>query len=309
MGATERNDRYVQFPLCLLMETYRDLVNGLDLILNFGIVHYAKSFKYNISDVGRQLMYCYYREQNIIPSNLLKTIQSYIDEDELSIDEDYCGFVGNAGSFDPLDHSSELLDLFESDQAFRESAILLYQIRQAISTDTLSLTLGSIDRALKDYKQGIALRNEFELKFGTDVMPGIKVDQLLKYRDSKQDLDLFRAYIGIKSIIGRNTFATANKPFILSRMVGCKSKAAFEYYTGKDRNLLTTVRTYSKKYQMDKLLLTLAEKKFIMFLSKAKVSVLYLSGYMEPEDLAELVKTTKERSNLKNRIRGATASL
>lgn len=309
MSASERKDRYIQFPLCLLMETYRNPRDGFNLILNFGIVNYAKSFKVDISEVGRQLMYCFYREQTIIPKQLLETIQGYIKKEQLSIDEDYCGFDGNNGSFDPLDFSSELLGLFESDHAFKESVIMLYQIRQAISTDTLSLTLGSIDHTLKDYEKGVALRQTFELKFGADVMPGIKIEHLLEYRNSEQNLDTFRAYIGIKSIIGRNTFATANKPVILSRMVGCKSKEAFEYYTGKDKNLLPTVDRYSKKYPMDKLLLTLAEKKFIMFLSKPKVSILYLSGFMEPEELRELVKSKKEHQNLKNRIRGASLNL
>jgi hypothetical protein len=311
MGKIERKDRYIQFPLCLLMETYRNKQSGLDLILDFGVVHFAKSFKYDMASVGVQLMYCYYKDQKIIPCDLLKTMEKYIKADMLSVDSDYSGFC--AGAFDPLDYTEELLGLFESDQTFKESAILLYQIRQAASEEFLSINLRSIDGALDRYKRGIALKQNFESQFGADVMPGIKVEQIIQYRDSDQNMDIFRVYVGIKSLIGRNTFATANKPVILSRMIGCKSKAAFEYFTtdkiNKNKNLLPTVEKYSKKYQMDKLLLTLAENKFIMFLSKAKVSVLYLSKYMEPEELATIVKQTKERKDLRNRIRGATASL
>lgn len=309
-------ERYIQFPLCLFMETYLDPLKGIHLILNYGIVNYAKKFKYDISEVAIQLMYCYYRNQEMIQFELLETIQDYIDTEKLSIDPDYSGFDNTI--FEPLDGSPELLGLLESDQEFRDSAILLYQIRQAVSEDNLSLDI-TIENVISQYETGKKIQERFEQQFGKDVMPSIKIDQIfefidsLKLNDSFNKIDYFRAYIGIKSLIGRNTFTTTNKPAILSRMIGCKSKAAFEYYTlnryNKRKELLPTVEKFSKKYQMDKLLLNLAQLKFIMFLSKPKVSVLYISQFMEPEKLAEVVKQGKESRDLKNRIRNATASI
>jgi hypothetical protein len=144
-------------------------------------------------------------------------------------------------------------------------------------------------------------------------MPYCKDSMLFEFIKNQKDIDLFRAYIGIKSMLGRRNFISSNKPAILSRMIGCKSKAAFDYYTSnkynKDKNLLPTVAKYSKRYHMDKLLLTLAERKYIMFLSKEKVSVIYLSKYMEPEELGNLVKETKGRQNIKQRIKDVAVSL
>jgi hypothetical protein len=299
------------------MQTFIDPAIGLNLILNFGIVNFAKKFKYEIVEVGRQLMYAYYREYDKIQEDLKETIAMYGASGKLNIDEDYNGFSGekgySGGKFDPLDFSNQLLGLFEIDEKFKEDAVLLYQIRQAESKEFLDIVDCGIDETIDDYKMALELQTNFELKFGADAMPSIKPSQVIEFRDSCEDLDIFRAYIGIKSLIGRNTFATANKPVILSRMTGCKSKAAFEYYTtdkySKNKILLPTVAKYSKRYHMDRLLLTLAEKKFIMFLSQPKVSVLYFSGYMEPEELAKRIKQIKEQKNLKNRIRSATASL
>lgn len=311
MAKDERKDRYIQFPLCLLMETYKDPGAGFNLIVRFGIVNYAKSFKYSIEEVGKQLMYCYYREKNILPDSLLKQMQRYIDSDKLTIDEDYYGFT--SGSFEPLDYTTELLGLFESDQEFKESAILTYQIRQAVSKKNLNISIGNINSVISDYERGNRIRQEFESKFGADVMPGIKSKMLFEFRDSDKDLDLFRAFVAIKSIIGRNTFATTNKPAILSRMIGCKSKAAFEYYTTdkKNRNkaILPTVEKYGKKYHMDKLLIQLMERKFIMCLSKKEVSVMYVSAYMEPKELSKIIIEAKTTKNLKQQIKDATASL
>ncbi|MDP3643136.1 MAG: hypothetical protein Q8S54_08095 [Bacteroidota bacterium] len=315
MSEKKREDRYIQFPLCLLMQTYQNPANGLNLITGFGIVNYAMKFKYDIVEVGRQLMYAYYRETDNMQRDLKKAIDKYGASGQLTIDEDYNGFSGlkHGTTFNPLEASEELLGLFESDEKFKEDAILLYQIRQATGEKFLNLKVYSIDSTIAQYKKALALKTNFEQKFGADVMPSIKPLQLIEFRDSGAELDVFRAYIGIKSLIGRNTFATANKPVILSRMIGCKSKAAFEHYTtdryNKDKTLLPTVDKYSKKYHIDKLLLTLAQRKYIMFLSKAKVSVIYLSKYMEPEDLGKLIRETKDRQNLKKRIRDSTASL
>ena len=308
---TKRDDKYIQFPLCLLRQTYSNPETAFDLIVNFGIVHYAMSFEYNMVDVGRQLMYAYYRNKEMIQSSLYKTINKYALDGLLTTDEDYNGFSGS--EFDPLAVSVELLGLFQSDSEFKEAAILRYQIQQAISGKFLCVELGDINSTIRNYNEGLEYKKKFEQQFGSDCMPGVKVKQLFECRDSGKDLDLFRAYIGIKSMIGNRNFISSNKPAILSRMIGCKSKAAFEYDTcykpGKDKSNLPTVAKYSKKYQMDKLLLTLVEQKFIMFLSKPKVSVIYLSKYMEPEELGKLITDTKDKQNLKQRMKDAAASL
>ncbi|NWJ49577.1 MAG: hypothetical protein HXX14_01820 [Bacteroidetes bacterium] len=310
MSEVKREDRYIQFPLCLLQQTYQNPKQGLNMILDYGIVYYAKSIRnYTITEVARQLMYAFYRKNEMIQNSLYSTIQKYANNGCLTIDEDYNGFSGS--SFDPLEVSEELLGLFESDHEFKKAAILRYQIAQA--EDFLYIKDHGIDSTIKGYKEGLAYQKEFEQKFGSDCMPMIKPEQLFEFRDSGRDLDLFRAYIAIKSMIGMRNFATSNKPAILSRMIGCKSKDAFVYYTTnkyqKNDHILPTVKKYSKRFNMDKLILTLAERQFIMFVSKPYVSILYFSKYMEPEELATLVKETKSKQDLKQRIKEASKFL
>lgn len=307
---TKREDRYIQFPLCLLLQTYQDPIRGLNLILYFGIVHYSKSCTtYELRDVARQLMYSYYRNKAMIQASLDTKVNRYITSEQIEDDEDYNGFCG--ATFDPEPAIEDILKLFESDPDFKADAILRHQIEQAARF--LDLTIGSMNSVLNGYTDALSYQNKFERTYGKDAMPSVKPTQLIEFRDSGKDLDLFRAYIGIKSMIGMRSFISSNKPAILSRMIGCKSKAAFEYYTtnknNKEKSVLPTVEKYSKRYHMDKLLLTLAGRKYIMFLSKEKVSVIYLSKFMAPLDLAKLIKETKDRNNLKQQIRDATASL
>lgn len=303
MDKPKREDRYIQFPLCMLQKTFEDPEKGLNLIINFGIVNYSQKFSYDISEVGRQLMYAYYRNQGMIQADLLKTMERYIDSEQLSIDEDYNGFSGT--SFDPLE-DCELLSLFESDTKFKDAAIIRYQISQA--AESLDVKINSIDSVIQGHQKGLKIKDSFEQKFGSDSWPSVKPSQVYEFRDSLKDLDLFRAYIGIKSMIGLRTFISTNKPAILSRMIGCKNKAAFEQFS-KDKYLMPVVEKYSKRYHMDRLLLTLAERGFIMFLSKPKVSVFYVSKYMEPEQLGQLIREAKNKQDLKKRMKAITASL
>ena len=306
----EREDRYIQFPLCLLRRTYQNPAEGLNTILDFGIVHYSKSFKaFTLDEVARQLMYDYYRDKDFIFSALSKSIDRYIQAGELAVDEYYCGFVN--GSFSPDTSIGDLLKIFGSDGNFKQMAITCHQLR--LARENLKLSFGSVDTVLAGHETGTNYQMDFEGKFGKDAMPSIKVEMLFEALKLLKSIDLLRAYIAIKSLYGNSNFATSNKIAVLSRMLGLKSKESFDYYTSdsckQDKNLLPTFGKYSHRYHMDNLLLTLAEKKYIMFLSKPKVSQIYFSRYMPPGELVELVKTAKEKKSLKEQIKNAAKSL
>jgi len=302
--------KYIQFPLCLLRMTYHNPFEGFNSILNFGIVHYSKSFtSYDIKDVAKQLMYCYYRDRDFIQSSLLEAMELYIESTELTVDEDYNGFICN--SFDAEDSIFNLLEIFAKDEKVKQMAITFHQLRQV--RQNLSLTKFSTDNILRQYEMAVKYQRDFEAKFGTDVMPTIKATKLMEARNTLNNLDYFRAYIAIKSTYGRNLFSTSNKIAVLARMLGLKSKEAFEFYTGnsckQDKNLLPTFKKYSQRYHMDNLLLTMAEMKYIMFLSIPKVSHIYFSRYMQPMELADLVKGKKTANNLKDEIKNAALSI
>lgn len=307
----EEKYKYIQFPNCLLMETYRGIEEGLRLILRYGIVNYAKNQPFTLADVARQTCYDYYRNQALLQGSVIATIGEVEKENRFTRDEDSDGFFDT--TFNPEQEISELLLLFQEDFEFKENCILNYQIHLAIAPKQLNVRIHSYDEVIRTFNEGKRLQEEFENRFGPDAMPFIKISMLLDFIHNPKDIDLFRAYVGIKSMIGRRNFISSNKPAILSRMIGCKSKAAFIYYTSNKYNrnkfLLPTVEKYSKRYHMDKLLFTLAQRKYIMFLSRKDVSVLYLSRYMEPEELAQMIKNKKAKDDLKSRIRNATAGL
>ncbi len=298
--------KYFQFPLCLLSETYKDRAKGFGLMVSYGLVHFAKSQNYNEPDVARQVVYDYYRNRDMMPDSLFNALERAEEGDNFTWDDDYSGFNSD-GQFTAEENISEVLRIMEADAGFKADAIQHYQLHQA--GDFLKVSIVSNKVTLKRYREAKAIQEAYEAKFGPDAMASVKTSMLFEFRDNpKQDMDLFRAYLGIISMIGYRNFISTNKPAILSRMIGAKSKAAFEHLS-KNKEVQAVVTKYSKRYNMDRLLLQLAEQKFIMFLSKKKISVIYLSRYMEPQELADLVTQSRNRYNLKKKIKDATASL
>jgi hypothetical protein len=296
---------YIQFPLCLLQRTFEDPEQGLNLILRFGIVNYAKKFEYSITEVARQLMYCYYRNNEMIQSDLYTMIQKYIDNEKLFIDEDYYGF--SSDQFTPLEFS-DVLSLFEADNKFQEAAILRYQIGQAVKS--LNIKPSHIDNIISGYKEGLRFKSTFELKYGSDSWPNVKTSQVFEFRDSGKDLDLFRAYIAIKSLIGLNNYTSTHKTVILSRMLGCKSNDSLHGFLENNDEVKEIYKKYSGRKRMDNLLFKLMERKFILMLSKKHESRIYVSVKIKnPKEFAELILENRKQSRLKKELSEANQML
>jgi len=294
---------YIQFPNCLLMETYQeDIESGLRLILRYGLMHYASKLKYDIQEVARQTAYYYYRKKEILQSSITDRIKEAISKKQFTIDEDHEGFQGQGS--ESSQNIQELTRLFDIDPGFRDECILHYQIHLATSDNQLSVRVASNDSIIESFRSAEHIKQDFENKFGPDAFPSCKTDMIFDFIRDPGEIDLFRAYIGILSLIGQRKFISTSKPVILSRMLGCKSKAAFEYYSGNPL-FRETVLKYSKRYQMDKLLMSLAEKKFIMYLARKHESIVYVSRYMEPDDLAGMINSNRESNGLRRKQREA----
>lgn len=301
---------YLQYPLCLQIQTFKDREKGLNQAISYGIVNYAKKLKYQMTDVAKQTLYDYFRNHSLLQPRLSGKLSDAIEEGSILTEGDNPGFDGK-GSYSPENDFTvtPLLKMFEDDPQLRDDAVLNYQIHLATSENHLSIKVGSYGSNIKRYEEARSLQETFEARHGGDAMPYCKNSLLFQYRDNPaSDIDVLRAYIGINSLIGRRNFISTTKPVILSRMIGCKSKTAFDYYS-KDKFIRPTVAKYSTRYHMDKLLMTLVEQKYIMYLTRPHVSLIYVSKYMEPEELAKLVNQSQCRYALRGRIKAASQTL
>jgi hypothetical protein len=299
MNEKKRDDRYIQFPLCLVQETYHTPGKGLGIILDFGTVNFAKKIDYNMTEVARQLMYAYYRNRALIQDDLFDTVYKYAIKGLLTTDEDYNGFSNN--SFEPLETSKELPGLLESDEEFKLAAILRYQINQA--ENLLRIKDYNIDRTLKGYNEGKSIQNKFESKYGPDCWPSIKPSQLFEFRDSGKDLDLFRAFIGIKSLIGQKKYIATTRNVILMRMLGCKSGQSVQDFIKMNEEAREVYQKYSRsdkalRYNFEKLFESLLSKGFIKskIFERSVSRKIFISCKLSFDELAnEIIEFSKVR--------------
>jgi hypothetical protein len=299
---------YVQFPLCLLQETFRNRENAINTMLDYGIVKYAMTFDYTKTDVVRQLLYDYTRNpdklQRLLWRELNNNEDTYLTEDEFLYSAD--------GKFEPDEEATNyMLKLFAKDKDIEAEAILNYQIHVATSPQCLNVGITKNDNTIKRYNNGKSLQAAFESRFRADAMPMCNKSLLFDFRDNLQnDINLLRAYIGIKSLIGRNNFATTHKSVILSRMLGCKSNEALTAFLSENDDAKETYDKYSGRKRMDKLLFQLMERKLVTVLSRRHESRIYVSTKLRtPMELATAISQKREEKNLIQQIEEARRML
>lgn len=302
---------YIQFPLCLIRETFRKGRSAIGLMLYYGIVSFAKKLPYDIQDVAHQVIYYYYRKPEILQSS----IRRYIENNRFTYDEDYNGFTVE-GDFYPAENAEEIISLFD-DEEFKNDCILHYQLHLATSSDPLNIDIISNDYVIDCYKKALQIKDEFESIYGPDAMPFCPKSILFDFADNeKNDLDIFRALIGIRSLIGFKNYVATVRPVILMRMLGCKNKKAlndfinscteakelFDKYTRSDKAL---------RYHFDKLFATLLSRGFI----KSKIFVrgisrkIFISIKLNHEQLAEEIIKFAAKRNFKKQENEAISKI
>lgn len=298
---------YIQFPLCLLQETHKDVEKALNLMIDYGIVSYALKLKYNIRDVAKQVCYYYYRKQEVLQASIRKQIDKAIDKDLFTLDEDYNGFNGYE-KFNPEENISEILVLFNENDEFKSDSILHYQIHLATSKDHLGITIYSNDDTIQRYNEAVQLKQKFENRYGPDAMPMCPKNILFDFRDKQQDLDVFRALIGIRSLIGFRNYIATTRPVILMRMLGCKSKKALDMFLQENEAARELYQKYARsrrslEYHFNKLFSQLLSRGFI----KSKIFMrsvsrkIFLSINLNYDQLtSEIIEFAKKR-NFKHR--------
>ncbi|CAN5632707.1 hypothetical protein BH11BAC1_BH11BAC1_24060 [soil metagenome] len=209
----DKEFRYFQFPLCLVEGIIIDPNAGINNIISFAIVNFAKNCKYTLYDVCRQLMYDFYRSESKIPSALKKKLQVYVRDEVLTENEDYNGFDGS-GDFNPEDNIEELQNIFNTDAEFKQQAILHYQVH--CTCKFLGISIGSINGTHGRHAEVVKKIQLQESKYGKQPMPGMKKDVMFEFRDkiNPNEIELLGACIAVRSIIGQKTFSPTYKSVI-----------------------------------------------------------------------------------------------
>jgi len=282
------DERYLQFPLCLLRNLFADKLKTINDIIEFGLYRYAKKQDYDLFEVARQMMYCFYRKQGDLTNDLRRMIQRYIDSENIQIDDDYNGFSGS--EFNPETEIGNIMELFNTDNNFMEKAIEFYQIRQAYKF--LGIT-GGFEYCIEQGK-----RIERTIPAG-EPYPSINKKLLFEFRDHEKtefDLMQFVFYVGIRSILGKKSYSKTNKEHILCRAFGYNSVKHLPATMHPDLKALFD--KYKTRYHADRVLEAMQLNNWgIHVYSHNKMRGLYigLSKKITLENLIMLAETKKRK--------------
>lgn len=283
---------YFQFPLFLMRGLFTDKEKTLNDIISYGIYRFSKRIEYNLSDAAKQSMYGYYRKP--ITSNLEISIQSYVDNDLLSLDEDYNGFSGT--EFNPEYEVEQLLELFEKDNNFKEQAIEFYQIKKAF--EKLGIEKGTYDHCLqvgKRIEKTIPEKEPF---------PQVNKSLIFEFRDNEKsefDLIQFAAYISVRSIIGIKDHCKTNKQMIISRMFGYKSTKHLP--DNMEPIIKELFQKYSNRYHIDKVMMFLESDWNILTYSNNMRGMYISTGKKKTIDSLAVIAESKKRKNKFDKIK------
>ena len=163
----KKDYNYLQFPLCLLRETYNDPVRGINLMICYGIIYFALKQKYTLRDAARQMVYDWYRDRDNLDTNTLKLINEAIDREEFYEDEDYNGFSGD--TFEPDDNIDQMLALFDKHENLKNRAIFNYHVHTACQI--LNIDIHSLADTFDMYREAKAIKEAVILVFPVPPLP------------------------------------------------------------------------------------------------------------------------------------------
>jgi hypothetical protein len=294
----ENKERYLQFPLCLLQEMPENPKETIERMISYGVYYYAKSVKYTMHEVTRQLLFDYTRNKPALNNDLLEYMNQIVDNGILCYDE---ACIFNGSEFDPGNaHGEDLKKILEDYPEQKQFAIEHLQMHKAVDF----FGLNNYDRTQRiNQVENLKVKNES--MHGKQPMPSLNKTMLFTFRDNPANIELLMAFVSIKSLIGQHKFTATNREIIVCRMIGAKSNAALEFAL-KDKLLKEIYSKYINRYWFDKLIGELLIKNFLSskigFNRKIFLSTIYnyetlafeISKFIKERDLKRQEKQAKE---------------
>lgn len=282
-------ERYLQFPLFLLRDMIERKEDTINKILSYGVYRYSTKFSYTVEDASKNLMYYFYRKKRELTSYLSETLNDYIENEILYLDEDYNGFDDK--EFEPTFEMEQLDKIYKTDAEFLTRVIEFYQMQLAFNSIGIN---GGIEFCLNSAKE---IEKQIE---PNEPQPMISKSLLFEFRDEQKsefDLIQFLAFIAVKSILGKRQYTKTNKNHIVSRMFGYSS---IKHLPDKLKPGLKELRAkYSYRYHIDKLILNLELNwNIITYSNHNRGMYVAMKNKIDIKELALIAEAKKQKTKV-----------
>lgn len=291
---SEKQSRFVNYPINMLAETIADPKRGLTAIACFAFAEYAKHCERDFESAFAQMAYLA-RSQNAVLPKAVRAFLARRDVAELAeeIDEEAWG----AG-----DYPAGAADMARD--CLPEGAITDRERKAVVSFVAVNDAARFFGRRIRDF-DALALSaarsrqavSEHESRHGKDATASVPADYFFEVLDNKPTLDdmrVFRCVAAVRSLVGAKSVCGSTKAMIAARMVGAKSPVVAADMAARSPAIAAELAALSSRKRFDRLLTLAASRGFF---GKCGVGRrVYLSiGHKDPVALASCVKTRFDR--------------
>jgi len=303
---------YMQIPLCWLQKILEDPQDTITQAICYGVLYYAiNKVTCDNEDAAKRVVYDYYHHKDRLSEKLYKKIVRYIRAGKI-IQKKEIAINGSENN-----HKSEIqsiLLLFEEDAKFMDLCVLHEKIHQAC----IYYEYEPNPALYQLYAEPvIKFQKEHENLFDDEPLTMCNKDIAERFRDNHENLDLFLAYVGIKSLTDRRKWQRTTKFAVVSRLLGAKRKDVLQHVLAKNGfakeiyNYYIDVDGIVKRHRFQKLINRLRQQKFI----KSYVGLdrnIFMSFSLDMAQLSEAIiqwklsrRYIKEEQEARDRIRNA----
>lgn len=213
---------YIRFPIYFIRDMLVDKDVGIRKMLLFGYCMAADRLDVDEYNAYRQTVYCYYQYvkapdsmRAIIPTFIKEEIEVLIGNGLFDYDPDHYGF-GCDGVLDVEHEISQLMEYGRKEPKFHKMVLEYHRIRSTAELFGISVT--DIDSVIAQYRK----YSEESTKHTRWV--SIKIGLLFEYMNqpkTEYQVMLLAAYMGVKAIIGNESYKRTTYPYIMANMFGC----------------------------------------------------------------------------------------
>ncbi len=291
--------KYVEFPIQFIPQLIFNKEQTIDKIIKYGVWKYSHSFQVDLRTAIIQFLYIYYRQTDDLTDYLFDTMQKYVQEGSITLDEDYNGFNGK--KFNPERESEQLLKICEVNDEFQNKVMELY--RMYLSSNFFNLKI--------DFEECLKVGKEIQNNIKpNEPITSVNTELLLEFRGankSNKELTELMGFLAIKSILGKKVWVKTNKKLILCRMLGYGS--IIDVPDELPCNLSELREKYSKKYHMDPLLEALEINWYILIYSNyMRGLAISMDNKMTLDELIEMaIKSKKINKRLELKLKKQNA--
>ena len=305
---SEKQSRFVNYPINMLAETIADPKRGLNAIACFAFAEYAKHCGRDFPAAFAQVAYLARSKGATMPA-AVKALLARRDLTELveAISQEAWGPGGdeypqNAADM-VRDHPPETTD------RERQAVVSFVALRDAAHFFGRKIT--DYDAVMQSAARSRQAVSEHETRHGKDATASVPADYFFEVLDNKPTLDdmrVFRCVAAARSLVGKKHFVGVTKDMLRARMIGGKSPSVAASLAQGTPELKAELDELQSRKRFDRLLTLAASRGFFGKFGKGRR--IYLSTEdKDPVALAGRVRTRFDRlTEYRERERTARAA-